>query len=125
MIVNNKLVGTSSKKNEIFGEFKSGGFSSKINYVTHLRDLNNIRLNNNQSKLLVYFLYLMKIIKKPIKFLKAYLDYKIYKFFYFFLKYLKSLCILSLLERTGLFVFHFIFKSLSLNGIPHSYLTSL
>ncbi len=74
MIVNNKLVGTSSKKNEIFGEFKSGGFSSKINYVTHLRDLNNIRLNNNQSKLLVYFLYLMKIIKKPIKFLKAYLD---------------------------------------------------
>ena len=53
------------------GEFSSGGFSSKVKYIDHLKDLNNIRLNNNQSKFFVYALFLIKIIKKPIKFLKS------------------------------------------------------
>ena len=73
MIVNFKLKGISTKKNEILGEFSEGGFSSKINYITHLKDLNKIRIDNKQSKIFVYFLYLIKIIKKPIKFFKAYL----------------------------------------------------
>ena len=68
MIVNFKLKGTSTKKNEILGEFSKGGFSSKINYVTHLKDLNKIRINNNQNKIFVYLLYLFKIIKRPYKF---------------------------------------------------------
>ena len=57
MIVNFKLKGTSTKKNEILGEFGKGGFSSKINYIEHLKDLNKIRINNNQNKIIVYFLY--------------------------------------------------------------------
>ena len=67
----NKKIGLSSKKNEIFGKFEKGGFSSKINYVEHLEDLNKIRINNGQNKIFVYFLFLIKIIKKPIKFIKG------------------------------------------------------
>ena len=69
MIVNFKLRGKSTKKEEILGEFGKGGFSSKINYMEHLKDLNQIRIDNNQNKLFVYFLYFIKIIKKPIKFI--------------------------------------------------------
>ena len=54
MIVNFNLRGKSTKKSEILGEFSKGGFSSKINYVTHLRDLNKIRIANNQNKIFVY-----------------------------------------------------------------------
>ena len=71
MIVNYRLKGMSTKKNEVLGEFEKGGFSSKINYLKHLRDLNKIRLNNNQSKIFVNFLFLIKILKRPLKFLKA------------------------------------------------------
>ena len=59
------------KKDEILGQFSKGGFSSKINYLDHLKDLNLIRLDNNQNFLFVYFLFVIKILKKPFKFLKA------------------------------------------------------
>ena len=50
----------SAKKDEVLGEFSKGGFSSKINYITHLKDLNKIRINNNQNKIFVYTLYIFK-----------------------------------------------------------------
>ena len=68
MIVNFNLKGKVYKKSEILGEFSKGGFSSKINYITHLKDLNKIRINNNQNKIFVYLIYIFKIFKKPIKF---------------------------------------------------------
>jgi len=71
MIVKFKLKGISTKKNEILGKFSKGGFSSKINYLTHLKDLNDIRIKNGQNKYFVIFLYILKILKKPIKFLRA------------------------------------------------------
>lgn len=71
MIVKYKMKGISSKKKEIFGEFSKGGFSSKINYMDHLVDLNQIRIDNGQNKFLVYILFLIKILKKPFKFLKS------------------------------------------------------
>ena len=71
MIINFKLKGMSTKKNEIFGQFSKGGFSSKINYITHLKDLNKIRINNKQNKIFVYLLYIFKIIKKPLKFISS------------------------------------------------------
>ena len=71
MIKKFKLNGISSKKNEVFGKFEKGGFSSQVNYIQHLKDLNHIRLNNNQNIFFVYFLFLIKILKKPIKFIKA------------------------------------------------------
>ena len=73
MITSFNLKGLPTKKNEILGEFKKGGFSSKVNYIDHLKDLNKIRIDNNQSKFFVMFLYLIKIIKKPLKFLNAYI----------------------------------------------------
>ena len=74
MIVNFKLRGKSTKKGEILGEFGKGGFSSKINYIEHLKDLNQIRIDNKQNKFFVYFLYFVKIIKKPIKFISSILS---------------------------------------------------
>lgn len=74
MIVNFKLRGKSTEKEEILGEFGKGGFSSKINYIEHLKDLNQIRIDNKQNKIFVYFLYFVKIIKKPIKFIRSILS---------------------------------------------------
>jgi glycosyltransferase involved in cell wall biosynthesis len=71
MIVKCKMKGMASKKKEIFGKFTKGGFSSKINYIDHLIDLNKIRIDNKQNFLFVYFLYFIKIIKKPFKFIKG------------------------------------------------------
>ena len=64
MIVKHKLKGSWEQKNEILGRFKKGGFSSRINYIDHLIDMNLIRIHNNQNKIFVYFLYLIKILKK-------------------------------------------------------------
>ena len=71
MIVNFNLKGMSTKKNEILGKFGKNGFSSKINYIDHLQDLNKIRIDNDQNKILVYLIYFFKIIKRPLKFLSA------------------------------------------------------
>ena len=71
IIVKHKMKGIASKKIEIFGEFARGGYSSKVNYIDHLFDLNQIRIDNGQNKYLVYALFLIKIIKKPLKFLKS------------------------------------------------------
>tara|TARA_B100001778_G_C18567967_1_gene621067 strand:+ start:249 stop:998 length:750 start_codon:yes stop_codon:yes gene_type:complete len=72
MIINYKMKGLGAQRNEIFGKFEKGGFSSKINYIDHLNDLNQIRIDNGQNKFFVYFLYVIKILKKPFKFIKAY-----------------------------------------------------
>ena len=74
MIVKFRLKGISTKKNEVIGEFSKGGFSSKINYLTHLKDLNDIRIKNGQNKYFVNFLYIVKILKKPIKYIKGYME---------------------------------------------------
>ena len=71
MIVNYRLKGMSTKKYEVLGEFEKGGFSSKVNYLRHLKDLNKIRIHNKQLKIFVNFLFLVKILKSPIKFLKT------------------------------------------------------
>lgn len=73
MIVKHKCKGVNTNKNEIIGEFTQGGYSSTVNYIDHLKDLNNIRISNNQNKVFVYFLFLIKILKKPIKFIKAFI----------------------------------------------------
>ena len=71
MIVNFHLKGMATKKDEVLGEFIRGGFSSKVNYIDHLKDLNQIRIDNSQNIFFVYFLYLFKILKKPIKFINS------------------------------------------------------
>ena len=69
MILKYKLKGTSVKKNEYFGKFRTGGFSSKVKFRDHLKDLNNIRINNNQNKIYVILIYYFKIIKNIKKYI--------------------------------------------------------
>mgnify|MGYP001279992115 CR=1 FL=1 len=71
MIVNYRLKGMSTQKYQVLGEFEKGGFSSKVSYLRHLKDLNKIRIHNKQLKIFVNFLFLVKILKSPIKFLKT------------------------------------------------------
>ncbi len=63
MIKKFKLKGLSTKKNEIFGRFRAGGLSSRINYLDYLLECNKIRLNNGQSFIQVYFIFIIRILK--------------------------------------------------------------
>jgi hypothetical protein len=71
MIVKFKLKGMSSTKEEIIGKFQSGGFSSRLNFIDNLKDLNKIRIDNNQNIIYVYFIFFIKIIKNLRKVLKS------------------------------------------------------
>ena len=63
MIVNHKLNGIGSKKNELFGIFRRGGFSSKVSFRDHFFEEINIRLDNNQNKILVLLIFIYKYLK--------------------------------------------------------------
>ena len=73
MIVKKKLIGIGTKKEEIFGTFRRGGFSSKIKFLDHFKEEIRIRLDNKQNKLLVLIIIIyksIKHIKKIIKYFK-------------------------------------------------------
>ena len=63
MIVKYKLKGMATKKNEIFGKFRRGGFSSKISFMDYLSETIKIRLDNGQNILLVSTIFLLKYAK--------------------------------------------------------------
>ncbi len=62
MIVHCGMKGFGTKKNEIFGYFRRGGFSSKINFVEHLKEEIQIRKDNGQSTLILIFIIILKIL---------------------------------------------------------------
>lgn len=62
MIIKHKLIGVGTKKNELFGVFKRGGFSSKIKFFDHLVECTRIRLDNNQNKLMVLLTVIIKFL---------------------------------------------------------------
>ena len=63
MIVKKKYKGLSTRKDEILGKFRSGGLSSKIRYLDFLKENNKIRINNGQNKLIVYIIFLLRLIR--------------------------------------------------------------
>ena len=63
MIVKDKLKGIGTKKNELFGIFRRGGFSSKINFLDHFFEEITIRIDNNQNKFLILIIFIFKFIK--------------------------------------------------------------
>jgi len=67
MIVKHKMRGVATKKNEIFGVFRRGGFSSKISFYDHFTEEIKIRLNNKQNRILVLLIYIYKYIKNLSK----------------------------------------------------------
>jgi hypothetical protein len=67
MIVKKKLKGIGTKKSELFGIFRRGGYSSKINFYDHFLEEIRIRLDNNQNKFLVLLIFIYKYIKNISK----------------------------------------------------------
>ena len=70
MIVKKKLSGISTKKNEITGIFRRGGFSSTIHFNKLFAEELKIRLDNNQSILLVGMIAIYKFFKHFNKIIK-------------------------------------------------------
>jgi len=63
MIVNKKLKGMATKKKEVFGVFRRGGFSSTTKFVDHFMETIKIRLNNKQNKIIVLIIFIIKYLK--------------------------------------------------------------
>ena len=70
MIVKHKLKGIGTKKSELFGIFRRGGFSSKINFFEHFGEEIRIRFDNGQNKLLIALIIILKSLKNINKLFK-------------------------------------------------------
>ena len=70
MILKFKMKGVATEKDEIFGEFRKGGFSSKFTYLEFLKENTQIRIDNGQNIILVYIIFLIRFIKNIRKVLK-------------------------------------------------------
>ena len=64
MIVNKKMKGVATKKNEVIGYFRPGGISDKIKYIDYLNENTKIRLDNKQNYFLVMLIHLMRYLKR-------------------------------------------------------------
>tara|TARA_B100000989_G_scaffold42589_1_gene27109 strand:- start:902 stop:1648 length:747 start_codon:yes stop_codon:yes gene_type:complete len=62
MIVHHKMRGVSSTKNELFGIFQRGGYSSKVKFFDHLVECTRIRLDNKQNKFMILITIIIKFI---------------------------------------------------------------
>ena len=60
MIIKYRLKGIGTKKNELFGIFQRGGFSSNVNFYDHLVECTRIRLDNKQNKIMVLITIIIK-----------------------------------------------------------------
>jgi glycosyltransferase involved in cell wall biosynthesis len=63
MIVKYKMKGIATKKKELFGTFRRGGYSSQINFYDHFMEEIKIRLDNKQNRLLVLLIFIYKFLK--------------------------------------------------------------
>ena len=63
MIVKKKMLGISTRKEEVLGKFRSGGLSSRIKYLDFLKENNRIRINNGQNVFFVYLIFILRLIK--------------------------------------------------------------
>ena len=68
MIVKKKLDGIATKKNEVVGIFRRGGFSSKIPYKKLFFEEMKIRFDNGQNIFLILCISIYKILKNFKKF---------------------------------------------------------
>ena len=61
------MKGIATKKSEVFGIFRRGGYSSKIKFIDHFFEEIKIRLDNQQNKLLILIIIIYKYIKNLTK----------------------------------------------------------
>ena len=57
------MQGIGTKKKELFGHIRRGGFSSKINFIDHFFEEIKIRIDNGQNLLLVLLIFIYKYLK--------------------------------------------------------------
>ena len=62
MIVKHKLRGIASQKNELFGIFARGGYSSKFTFFERTLEELQIRKDNNQHIVSIIIIFIIKII---------------------------------------------------------------
>ena len=67
LIIKNKIKGIATKKNELIGIMKSGGYSSRIKFIYHLIEEIKIRLYNGQNIFFLFLIFFNAIIKKIFK----------------------------------------------------------
>ena len=70
MIVKKKLKGVATKKSELFGVFRRGGFSSRVPFRKLLFEEIKIRYDNNQNLFLLFVILFYKILKNFKKFVR-------------------------------------------------------
>ena len=70
MIVKNKMLGTATKRNEVLGFFNPYGFSSTIRYIDYLRENTQIRLDNDQNKIIVWLIHFLRLSKRIFRVIK-------------------------------------------------------
>ena len=70
LIVKNEMKGTSTKKNEIVGIFRRGGFSSKISFWKKLKEDIRIRYDNGQNIFLLILIFSNKFLRNIDQILK-------------------------------------------------------
>lgn len=70
MIVKKKMKGIATRKNEVVGIFRRGGFSSSISYRKQFIEELKIRYDNGQNFLLIFTIALYKILKHFKKIIK-------------------------------------------------------
>ena len=63
MIKKNKFKGGQTSKSEVISKFASGGFSSKYSFFEHVCEETIIRINNNQNKIFVLILLLIRCLR--------------------------------------------------------------
>ena len=71
LIVKHQMKGIATKKNEITGVFRRGGFSSRIHYRNLFKEELLIRINNGQNKILIFVIFLYKFFKHFNKIIKS------------------------------------------------------
>jgi glycosyltransferase involved in cell wall biosynthesis len=69
MIVHHKQIGFGTKKNELVGIFRRGGYSSTIPFKDHFKEEIKIRLDNKQNRIIVLIIALLKFLKNFKKFI--------------------------------------------------------
>ena len=54
-----KLKGSFTSKKDVVGEVASGGFSSKVSFLSHLLEETKIRIKNKQNYLMIILIFLI------------------------------------------------------------------
>ena len=62
MIVKHKFKGVGTKKDELFGIFSRGGYSSKVPMINRTLEEILIRKNNGQNIVILLFIFVIKIL---------------------------------------------------------------